>query len=120
MTDQLSPFPEWEVLRAEIAPLIGERAVSLLAFAVFDACGGTVGAAYFRQLLRESGTDVDAAEVTEAEALMIRWARVLVGDGGLMTPEFKAQFDATFSPPLREKLAEFVGLTFSTATAQRS
>ena len=35
--DQVSPFPEWETLREQIAPFIGERAVSLLAFAVFDA-----------------------------------------------------------------------------------
>jgi hypothetical protein len=117
--DDVSPFPEWEVLRAEIAPYIGERALSLLAFAVFDEVDGFEGAGYFREQLRESGTDVDSAEVTEAEALLIRWGRLFARDSEGVAPDVQAEFERAFSPQLRDSLVEFAALTVATAAAER-
>ena len=117
--DALSPFPEWQVLREEIVPFVGERALSLLAFAVFDEADGFEGAAYFRELLSESGTDVDAPEVTEAEGLLIRWGRLFARDAEGISADVQAQFERAFNPQLRERLVRFAALTVATATTEQ-
>jgi hypothetical protein len=115
----VSPFPEWQTLREAIIPYVGERALSLLALAVFDESDGFEGAAYFRELLRESGTDVDSPEVTESESLLIRWGRLFARDAEGIPAEVHAQFERVFSSQLREKLVQFAALTVATAAAQQ-
>ena len=115
----MSPFPEWQVLREEIAPFIGERALSLLAFAVFDEADGFEGAAYFRESLSESGTDVDEPEVTEVEGLLIRWGRLFARDAEGIPADVETHFESAFNPQLREKLVQFAALTVATATAEQ-
>jgi hypothetical protein len=117
--DQVSPFPEWETLRQEIVPYIGERALSLLAFAVFDESDGFEGAAYFRESLRESGTDVDSPEVTESEGLLIRWGRLFARDAEGIPGDVEAEFERAFNPQLRELLVQFAALTVATAATQQ-
>lgn len=120
MVDAVSPFPDWEPLREKIAPFIGERAVSLLAFAVFDEVDGLEGAAYFREQLRESGTDVDEPDVTEAEGLLLRWGRLFARDAEGVPADVQAAFERTFSTELRELLVQFAALTVATAAAENS
>jgi hypothetical protein len=117
--DQVSPFPEWEALRQEIVPYVGERALSLLAFAVFDESDGFEGAAYFRESLRESGTDVDSPEVTESEGLLIRWGRLFARDAEGIPGDVEAEFERAFNPQLRELLVQFAALTVATAATQQ-
>jgi hypothetical protein len=117
--DQVSPFPEWEALREQIVPYVGERALSLLAFAVFDEADGFEGAAYFRESLRESGTDVDSPEVTESEGLLIRWGRLFARDSEGIPADVEAEFERVFRPALRELLVEFAALSVATAKTQQ-
>ena len=117
--DQVSPFPEWETLREQIVPYVGERALSLLAFAVFDEADGFEGAAYFRESLRESGTDVDSPEVTESEGLLIRWGRLFARDSEGIPADVQAEFERVFRPQLRELLVQFAALSVATAKAQQ-
>lgn len=72
-------------LRDELAPFIGERVVSLLEQTV-------------------AGELVETPDVTEAEALLLDWAR----SGGELDDESQEQFERTFTPRLRELLSEFV------------
>jgi hypothetical protein len=120
VVDDVSPFPEWESLREQIAPFIGERAVSLLAFAVFDEADGFEGAAYFREALSQSGTDVDAPDVTEAEGLLIRWGRLVASDADGIPADVRDAFERAFTPQLRELLTKFAALTVATAIAEES
>ena len=117
--DQVSPFPEWETLREQIVPYVGERALSLLAFTVFDEADGFEGAAYFRESLHESGTDVDSPEVTESESLLIRWGRLFARDAEGIPADVHAEFERVFNPQLRELLVQFASLTVATATTQQ-
>jgi hypothetical protein len=116
-SDQVSPFPEWATLREEIVPYVGERALALLAFAVFDEADGFEGAAYFRESLRVSGTDVDSPEVTESEGLLIRWGRLFARDAEGIPADVQAEFERAFNPQLREMLVQFAALTVATASA---
>jgi len=113
----VSPFPEWETLREEIVPYVGERALELLAFVVFDEVDGFEGATYFRESLRTAGTDVDAPEVTESEGLLIRWGRLFARDPEGIPADVQAQFERAFNPQLRDKLVRFAALTVATASA---
>ena len=117
--DQVSPFPQWETLRQEIVPFVGERALSLLAFAVFDEADGFEGAAYFREFLRASGTDVDSPEVTESEGLLIRWGRLFASDSEEIPADLEAEFENVFNPQLRELIVQFAALTVATASTQQ-
>lgn len=120
MVDQVSPFPEWQILREQIAPFIGDRAVSLLAFAVFDEADGFEAAAYFREQLRDSGTDVDDPDVTEAEGLLLRWGRLFARDAEGVPADVEADFERTFHAELRELLVQFAALTVATARAEQA
>lgn len=115
MTDQISPFDEWYALSEELVPFIGERAYSLFAHAVFDECGATSAAAYFRDQLTATGTDVDDPQVTETERLLIDWGRLLARDANALTEEWRTRFDAAFSPALRVSLIRFAALCIATA-----
>lgn len=119
MVDQVSPFPEWEELRGRIVPFIGERATSLFAFLIFDEADGFEGAAYFRELLSESGTDVDAPQVTETEGLLIQWGRLLARDSEGIPAEVEARFERAFNPALRTLLTDFGALTVATAVDEQ-
>ena len=58
--------PRWSQLRDELAPFIGERAVSLLTFALADASGSAALTGPAREALVANGEDPDDPQVTEA------------------------------------------------------
>ena len=97
----------WSQLREELAPFIGERAVSLLTFALADASGSAIVAEPARRALVDSGEDPDDPQVTEAEQLLIDWARVVGGGAAEVTPDLSERLERTFTPRLREVLAAF-------------
>lgn len=74
-------------LREQLAPFIGERVVTLVETAIAAPEGGAT-----------------TADVTEAEALLLEWAR----SRGSLDHEAAARFESTFSLRLRELLAEFI------------
>lgn len=116
----MSPFAEWDDLREAIAPFIGERALSLFAFSIFDEAEGLEGAAYFRELLSESGTEVDHPQVTETERLLIDWGRLVARDASAVPADVQDRFDRTFRPQLRDLLTKFAALTVATAITEQS
>ena len=69
-------YMQWYVLRDELAPFIGERAVSLFSYAISDENDCLVSSAYFRRILIDNGEDPDSPQVTEVEQLLIDWGRL--------------------------------------------
>lgn len=101
----------WYTLRDELEPYIGERAVSLFAYAISEANGCVVCAASFRRVLVESGDDPDNPEVTESERLLLDWGRMLANRPGEVPSDFLTRLEAAFSPKLRVMLVAFAGQT---------
>ena len=95
MTEAESPD-----LRDQLVPFIGERAVALLSYALADAAGAE-SAAGFRDSLVAAGEDPDNPQVTEAEQLLIDWAR------DPSDKSLQQRLAATFNAPLRGLLAEY-------------
>jgi hypothetical protein len=102
-------YAGWYAVRDEIVPYLGERAVTLFSFAISRAARAPYCESVFRRELLESGDDLDAPQVTEAEALLLEWGRA-VGAGGGVPAELSARVVATFNPGLRLALAGFAGL----------
>jgi hypothetical protein len=110
----LDVYPQWAALSEELAPFIGERAVSLLCYAIAQAndCLGT--SASFRRALIENGEDPDAPNVTEAEQLLLDWARIVAVDPHGVPAELAARLEVAFNPQLRALLLQFTGLMVAT------
>jgi hypothetical protein len=96
-----------EQLRDEIVPFLGERAVTLFAFAVADGYPCAPVAGPLRDEIEESGDDPLDPQVTEAERLLIDWGRLLGAGPDADEPALDARMAETFQPRLRELLAEY-------------
>ena len=107
-------YMQWYVLRDELAPFIGERAVSLFSYAISDENDCLVCSVFFRRILIESGDDPDNPTVTETEQLLLEWGRLIATTPGQIPPEFYARLEAAFSPPLRVLLVAFAGQMVAT------
>ena len=97
----------WQVLRDEISPWIGERAVALFSYAISDENNCRVNAQYFEALLVSAGDDPDHPQVTETEQLLIDWGRLTVRSPHDIPPQFYAALEHAFVPELREKFLLF-------------
>ncbi|WP_394770940.1 hypothetical protein [Lacisediminihabitans sp.] len=102
-------YLEWYALREEIAPWIGERAVSLFSYAISDENDCEVCSLAFRKVLVDSGDDPDHPEVTETEQLLIDWGRLIVRSPHGIPDEFYARLEAAFSPERRLTVLAFAG-----------
>jgi len=108
-------YSEWYSLRDEIAPWIGERAVTLFAYAISDAAGSRVLAPYFRKILVDAGDDPVSPQVTEAEQRLIDWGRLIATTPHAIPAEFSTLLESTFAPERRLTLLAFAGLTVALA-----
>jgi hypothetical protein len=91
-------------LRDELVPFLGERAVTMFAFAVADGVPSPEVAAPYRREIEASGDDVLDPQVTEAERLLIDWGRIIGAGRRGEQPELAARVATTFQPRLRELL----------------
>jgi hypothetical protein len=97
----------WHELRDEIAPWIGERAVTLYSYAISHAYGSAVTTRYFRDILTAAGDDPDHPQVTETEQLIIDWGRLIVQSPRDIPDAFYARLEAAFTPQRRLALLSF-------------
>lgn len=97
----------WHALRDEIAPWIGERAVTLFSYAISHENDCDASTRYFRDILTEAGDDPDHPQVTETEQLLIDWGRLIVRSPRDIPDEFYARLEAAFSPQRRLALLSF-------------
>ncbi|HEY0259326.1 MAG TPA: hypothetical protein VGC18_05690 [Lacisediminihabitans sp.] len=101
----------WQALWDEIAPWIGERALTLFAYAIADEDGSLPTALSFRRTLLEAGDDPDNPQVTEAEQLLIDWGRLIVRSPHDIPDEFYSRLQSAFGPERRLTLLAFAGQT---------
>ena len=107
-------YMEWYVLRDELVPYIGERAVSLFSYAISDETDCLVCSVFFRRILIDNGEDPDNPQVTEAEQLLIDWGRAIARDPANIPDEMIARLEQAFHPELRVILVAFAGIMVAT------
>lgn len=108
-------YAEWDTLKDELVPYIGERAVTLFAHAIVSGSGSEAVAARFRRTLLEGGEDPDDPQVTETERLLLDWGHQIASNPASVTEEFAAKLERAFSPKLRLLLVAFAGQTVGSA-----
>lgn len=101
-------------IRDALAPIIGERAVTLFSYAIADASGATAAAAPLREAIEKAGENPDSPSVTEAEGLLIEWARLIATDPQHVPAEISARVERTFNPRSRLVLLAFAGQLMAT------
>jgi alkylhydroperoxidase family enzyme len=100
---------EWYSLRDQLVPFIGERAVSLFAYAISDENDSLVCSAFFRKALVDAGEDVENPEVTEAEQLLMDWGRLIARSPNAIPEDVYQRLEGAFSSRLRIILVAFAG-----------
>src|SRR5215207_5576024 len=105
---------QWYLLRDELAPCIGERAVSLFSYAISDENDCLVCSVYFRRILIDKGEDPDNPQVTEVEQLLIDWGRLIARSPADIPDELYSRLEAAFNPKLRVLLVAFAGQMIAT------
>jgi hypothetical protein len=109
-------YAAWFVLRDELVPFLGERAVSLFCFAISDAYPAPYPTESFRRELELHGDDPLDPQVTEAERLLIRWGRGLGAGAASVPSELSAAVAQSFQPKLRLLLSAFAGMMVAVCT----
>lgn len=98
------------VVRDELAPIIGERALTLFSYAISSASGAGAAASDLRERLVASGEDPDAPQVTETEQLLIDWGRVIGSAPHAVPAELSVRIERAFGPRTRIVLVAYAGL----------
>ena len=111
-----SAYAQWRVIWDELVPYIGERAVTLFAFAITDAAGESAPAAALRKIVVDSGDDPDDPQVTDTEKLLLEWGQKIGSDPRAIDDEFRGRLERAFQPKLRILLVSFAGLTVARTT----
>lgn len=107
-------YMQWYVLRDELAPFIGERAVALFSYAISDENDCLVCSVFFRRILIDNGEDPDNPQVTEVEQLLIDWGRLIARSPADIPADLYARIEAAFNPQLRVLLVAFAGQMIAT------
>lgn len=98
---------QWPELRDSIAPFLGERVVTLLAYAISEQNGCEACTASFGKMLLEAGDDPDHPQVTETEQLLIDWGRLIARSPRDIPDAFYTRLEAAFGAERRIAILSF-------------
>ncbi|HEY8590372.1 MAG TPA: hypothetical protein VIL55_12575 [Naasia sp.] len=107
-------YMEWYTLKDELVPVIGERGVSLLAYAISEENGSDPCSLFFRRVLVEAGQDPDGPVEGERDRLLLDFGRHIARNPLEVPDEIYGRLAAQFSPPERVLLVAFSGLMVAT------
>lgn len=99
----------------ELVPYIGERAVSLFAYAIARGTGAQTPTAAYRKALIDGGETPEDPQVTETERLLLDWGAAIGADPSSVTDEMAGRLERAFSPKLRLLLVAFAGQVVAAA-----
>ncbi len=103
-------YLEWYTLKDELVPVLGERGVTILAYAISDEYGCTPCALFFRRALEEAGVDPDEP-TGERDRLLARFGRELARNPHEIPDEVYEALASTLAAEQRIALVAFAGLT---------
>ena len=107
-------FMEWYPLADLCKEFIGERALSLYAYAISEGNRCLVCGTFFRKILIDSGDDPDAPMLSEEEHLLMELGFSIAEDPHTMDPEIYAQLKARYSDEQVVLLFAFAGMMAAT------
>ena len=105
-------YLEWYTLKDELVPMLGERGVTLLSYAISDENGCASCALFFQRALEESGED--PAPSGERERLLADFGRQVARDQHGVPDAMYDALAAHFTPAQRVLLVAYAGLMVAT------
>ena len=105
-------YLEWYTLKDELIPVLGERGVTVLAYAISDEYGDTACTLFFRRILQEAGEDPDDLS-GDLERLVGRFGREVVANPRGVPDDVYEELASHFPPDKRVALVAFAGLTLA-------
>ncbi len=103
-------YLEWYTLKDELVPVLGERGVTILAYAISEEYGCTACAQFFRRVLEEAGEDPDTPSGAR-ERLVARFGRAVARNPHGLPDEVYEELAEQFAAEQRVALVAFAGLT---------
>ncbi|RFB89969.1 hypothetical protein B5K08_18505 [Rhizobium leguminosarum bv. trifolii] len=108
-------YAEWFTLRAELNPVISDRAIWIFSHAISKAAKSKIAITFFRRALINSGFDPDALELSEEEALLDAFGKAIVADSNAVPTELWAKLKARYQTKVLVDLVAFAGIMLATA-----
>lgn len=107
-------YMEWYTLRDELLRFIGERAVSLYAYAISAQSDCLICSAFFRKILLEAGDDPDNPVLSAEEKLLMDFGRALSRNPHTIDESLYRALQSRFSTEQIVVLIAFGGIMAAT------
>jgi alkylhydroperoxidase family enzyme len=107
-------YMEWYTLRDQLAPFIGDRAVSLYSYAISQANHCLVCSTFFRKILTDSGEDPDNPKLSETEKLLMNFGQAIGRDPHHIPDELYEEIKKQFNTEQIVLLIAFAGIMAAT------
>lgn len=108
-------YAEWFTLRAELLPVIDDRAIWIFSHAISRALNSKIAVTFFRRALVNAGFDPDTLALSEEEALLARFGHAIVADSNAVPADIWAALKARYQPKTLVDLVAFAGIMIATA-----
>jgi alkylhydroperoxidase family enzyme len=110
----LRVYGEWFALRDELAPVLGDGAIIVFAYAICRTSGSIVGIAFMRRALRQMGRDPGELELTAAEAELVAFGEAIARNPQQIGDVLWAPLLARYSEKTLVDLVAFAGIMVAT------
>jgi alkylhydroperoxidase family enzyme len=107
-------YMEWYTLRDLIVPFIGERALSLFAYAISTANDCLICSTFFRKILIDSGDDPDHPVLSDTEKFLMDLGHAMSRDPRNIPPALYDKLKELFSTEEVVLLIAFAGIMSAT------
>jgi hypothetical protein len=108
-------YAEWFTLRAELNPVIDDRAIWIFSHAISKASQSRIAITFFRRALVNAGFDTDALVLSGEEDLLARFGTAIVLDSNAVPEELWQELRARYSNKVLVDLVAFAGIMLATA-----
>ncbi len=107
-------YMEWYTLYDELAPEIGDRAMSLFSYAISNSNDCLICSTFFRKILIDSGDDPDQPQLSDVERLLMDFGHAICRDPHHIPEETYARLKSLFSDATIVRLIAFAGIMYAT------
>jgi hypothetical protein len=108
-------YAEWFTLRAELNPVIDDRAIWIFSHAISKASQSRITITFFRRALVNAGFDPNALVLSGEEDLLARFGMAIVLDSNAVSEELWQELRARYSNKVLVDLVAFAGIMLATA-----
>ena len=107
-------YMEWYTLKDLIVPFIGERALSLYAYAISNGNNCLICSTFFRKILIDSGDDPDNPVLSETEKLLMDFGQAVCVNPHKIPDELYEKLKERFNTEQLVLLISFAGIMYAT------